>query len=185
MSSTCTLNSSDVIVFPLSKTRPTNGVGLPTADGSVTGVDLNKTRLLTEKSVSNIIYQLIDTDGFLIGYTTDETGNKFDIEFNLVGYYFRVTLDFTPTTDGGKPYLDWQNIFATITISDEYDEIVGQDINGKYEGLVLSDEAPSGSGTHALKLLTKTGNKWEPPKDCYNKFSITSLGITGLDGNYK
>lgn len=187
--SNCNLFSRDVIVFPLSKDRISN----PNKSvlGEFSPVDLNRTRLFTEKSVSNLIRQLIDVDGFVIGSRSLNSDNTLlEVEFNLAGYYFKINLDL----DGNKGennsvYSGWENIYASITIHDDYDEIVGQDDDDNvYTGLTLHNTPPnppeSGS-IHTLHILTKSGGNWTIPTESCKRFSTFSLNITGIDGDYK
>ena len=170
------LNSENVVVFPLSKAR---------IKPSGTEVELDRTRLLTEKSVSNIINQLIDTSGFVIGKEEVDAPGGSDknliVEFNLLGYYIRVTL----TSNTLSEFASAGKIYASINI-DDYQEIDGQDVGGKYQGLTLSDTDVSGVSASLLILQYDTKNKtWVVPTESHRRFDIPSLIIDGIDGKYK
>ena len=167
---TCCVASEDVVVFPLSKSRLNDGT-----------IDMDRTRLLTEKSVSNIINQLIDTNGFVIS-KEDSATKKVTVEFNLMGYYFRVTLDFG--LNEIKEALNGTEVYANIYI-DGYQEIQGQDNEGKYEGLILSKSPIYSASLLILERTSTNSDKWEIPTSSRRRFDLSSLGINGIDGKYK
>lgn len=184
--SKCNIYSRDVVVFPLSKSR--NPSTSESVIAGVTPVDLNRTRLITEKSVSNLVYQLLDTYGFVIGTRAlNDSSTLLEVEFNLIGYYFKIMLDLdSKKTENKSVYSDWDNIYASIKINPEYDEIDGQDTDSNvYTGLTLSNQLLTSESTYTLHILKKSNNEWVVPTESRKKFNSSSLTIERIDGKYR
>jgi hypothetical protein len=167
------IESANIEVFPMAKERGTNTPG---------------NRLLTEKNVSNFIRQLLPmlyADGFMISNSEEEgDGGKIlhTIEFNLHGYYFKIT-----DLDVSSGFGDNTVIYAEMDIDDN-DEISFSDdqpnetMLGKFGGFKLTtvrDESKPG-----MELFSRT-NASEPFTVSENNFirnMIKSIG--GVDGKY-
>ena len=157
------IDSSNIGVFPLSKNR--------TADAPI------NSRLFYENNASNIIRQLINTQGFVISDTVNFDGSSFisDFEFNLYGYYFNI--------QSGSRIIDFiaQNeVYATLTLSGNPPEIDGQDDDDQYKGISFVASNP-GSGIY-LHILTKENSTWKIPEDSKIKFNLSGIGISAIDG---
>ena len=178
--------SSQIKVFPLAKNR----------------ADDTGSRLLYESNIANIIRQLITNDGFVIKpkyeppdeqytempYKLDSNTIKItgDVIFNLGGYYFEIlgssseviVGSVSASVDAGK------NVYAGIKIQDN--EIRGQDVDTNYEGLALyiAESKDSDNYDYSLGLCMYDGSKLIKISDSYQKFSLTDLNITGIDGKH-
>ena len=159
------INSTDIEVFPIAKRR------VETAPG---------TRIFTEKNISNLTRQLLSTtvSGYIISCTSSATDNsKFDVSFNLYGYYFNITNLDTSGFSGDSQY-------AVIIL--ENDELVGQDEGGSYKGLTLTDKVDSVSVAgnqkkYFLKLFEKSASaSWQCSSQNFGLMSCLSVG--GIDG---
>jgi hypothetical protein len=161
------VKTSQIEVFPVAKLRATEAPG---------------TRILTERNISNLTRQLLSDEktGYII--SCNPVGNKkFNISFNLYGYYFNITdLDLS-TFSGGN------DIYASIVIKDE--EIFGQDKEYEeqsfYEGLVLTSGEPAEpveGELHYIKLFRKVGSKWEVATENFGL--VSALFIGGIDGKH-
>lgn len=174
------LSSSNVIVFPVAKNRRT------VANGG---------RLFTEHYVSNLVRQLLDSEGFIIE-DYSETSNSLEgdtkLRFNLYGYYFDITFNISSAIAEYQASVgtDWsgkRSLYAFIEI-DSNNELQGQDESGLYKGLTIrvSDKEPS--NVHYLKLfdINKSGSSivCSLCNDSYLKFYPRSIGITEIDGKY-
>ena len=162
------IRSADIEVFPIAKKRSNDAPG---------------TRTFTERNISNLIRQLLsaDKDGYIISCDQIDNKNKnakFNIEFNLYGYYFEIK-NFTPAST-------WESVYACIALNDG--EIYGQDNNDKFEGLTISDN-PSAVTIKSndisldikyIKLLEKVDNSWRCASQ--NIGLISSLSVGGIDG---
>ena len=154
------VSSKNVEVFPVAKARSTDAPG---------------TRIFTERNISNLSRQLLSEDnpGYIIS-CKNGSGNNFNVAFNLYGYYFNIT-DFNPSTFTGD------TIYANINI-DANGEIAGQDVEGNYEGLDLTNTATKTNGWVSLKLFEKVNGSWTYAKSNFGL--VSALAIGGLDGKY-
>jgi hypothetical protein len=110
-----------------------------------------------------------------------------EVEFNLIGYYFKIVLDLnSKKTENKSVYSDWDNIYASIKINPEYDEIDGQDTDSNvYTGLTLSNQPLTTESTYNLHILKKSNNEWVVPTESHKKFNSSSLTIERIDGKYR
>ena len=164
------LNYTDVTVFPIAKERAS---------------EAPNNRAITEESMSNMIRQLFcsGSSGFIISYESD--GSSFSIEFNLYGYYFKLTnisiSDLYEKLD--KP----SEIYAYIEIDPTNKEIrLGDDTaSGHYKGLILSSEKPASDDPNIkyIKLLNCTANGTSVSLSSARVGFITSL-IGGINGKH-
>ena len=191
--------SSNVSAFPLAKPRYSY-------DNNNLQRDIPRDRLLTEGNISNIIRQLLDTQGFMIsccdsvvegsntGTGTGEgstTQKLLDVEFNLYGYNFRLHNWQIPNFLGtGSSFTIYAKLNDIVN-----DEINGQDTtDGVYTGLIMCDRLEEGDIGFALLTIegcTVTADKvitdftYSVPNESYIKFNGSSLKIGGIDGKYK
>lgn len=164
------LNYESVTVFPIAKER---------------GPYAPNNRALTEESMSNMIRQLFgkDSKGFIISHESD--GSSFSIEFNLYGYYFKLTnIGISDLYEKlGKP----NEIYAYIEIDPSNKEISHGDdtTSGNYEGLILSSEEPSSdnSDIKCMKLFDCVVNDTSVSLKPVRVRFITGL-IGGIDGQH-
>lgn len=161
------IKSTDISIFPLAKPRQNN-----------------ISRLFYEQNVTNLLRQLMDTDGFII-QPCELDGNKCkgELIFNLYGYYFKINDGATLVDD-----LNGKYIVATIKLTEnEPVEIDGQDDNDLYTGLniicrdTISNDNPN---VKTLTIFEKVDNNWQPCSSSFNKFNPQSLIITGIDGKH-
>ena len=164
------INSSYIDVFPSTKRNSQRSA-----------------RLLTEANLISIINQIVDKDAFVI--TQEYTGSGTDsFEFNIHGYYFKVTPQNAIATLGTN------NVWAKITLSvttpptpqgDTFVELDGQDDGTYYEGVVFSDSEPVlSTNEYSLQLLTKVNNSWTIPDSSKVRFAHPQniLGDLIVDG---
>lgn len=197
------LSSSSVKAFPLGRSRTVSS-------GDITS------RIFYEQTVSNIVRQIIDTEGFIITpFPTINTSGVIsgNLELNLGGYYFIINAatNCFPLNDSGSlidgnnnPFSSQQQIYIyfCIDLTDEEPyEIIGQDVNNEYQGLIIeaSNFPPDRFTEHTYRLCIFTGwcdsngiptngisgtNPWGIYEDSLIKFDSTSLNITGIDGKH-
>ena len=151
-------------------------------------------RLMSEKSITEIINKLIDTKGFVITPDDEETGlvdlsNEF--EFNIYGYYFNINnIQYNIIRHiHGTPVAD-NKIYANIYLdtSGNYGELQGQDVSVPggfiYQGVTFSDDdltqALSDPADYSLLLLVYDGTNWQVPVESRVKFEYNfALGVDG------
>lgn len=175
------LKSEDVEVFPIAKERNPNF-------GS---------RLFTEHNVSNLIRQLMNpnSNGFIISSSQDNDKN-WTIEFNLLGYYFKIKGINTELINSANGSFDSvTGVYAFVEIDETTNEIIGQDVpntnnDGEkvlyYEGLNIVFKKPEDDIKY-LKLLnfdydTINGATLTTVR---NNIGIGAASIGGIDGKYK
>ena len=162
------IKSENISIFPLAKPRINN-----------------TSRLFYEQNVTNLLRQLMDTDGFII-QPCELNGNvcNGDLIFNLYGYYFKIDHETTLTDD----MTTGNYIIAQIKLTEnEPVEIDGQDDNDVYTGLdiLCTDEIESNnSNAKRLVIFEKINGEWQVPSSSFNKFNPQSLVITGIDGKH-
>lgn len=176
------LLSQYVKIFPFAKYR------------SSTTQDITS-RLFYEQNVSNLIRQIIDTQGFIIsGGVTFQgiTNSDASFCFNLYGYYFEISpnVNLIPPEGQNSNYIiasikmqerqpNLQNILPPL-------EIEGQDNSeGVFEPLVIEavNILPS-EGIYLVLLEKDSSDNWHVYEDSYSKFDVMSLNITGIDGKH-
>ena len=143
--------SINVKAFPLAKYR---------SPGSAD----NTSRLFYEQNVSNLIRQLIDTQGFVVSGSVSPQGVVTDtLCFNLYGYYFELT---TGTNLIDTSVSDSNYVLASITLTSTSPyEISGQDNNGFYEGLIITNSLNNTMDGIFIVLLEKdSSGNWNIPE---------------------
>lgn len=141
-------------------------------------------RLLSEQSLVSIINQIVDVDAFVI--TREYSGS--DFQFNIHGYYFKVS-DFNAVVSAlGNPDNVWASIslVSTSTSSDNFVEIDGQDEGQgdamEYTGVQFSASQPTGA-TYYLHLLSKSNNVYAIPSRSQIRFDPKMVfGDITVDG---
>lgn len=146
-----------------------------------------ESRLFTENTVTGIIKHITEMESYVITNSFD-VNDKF--EFYIDGYLFTISKgsqilssleDITSTS-----------IYAYITIDtgNSSFEITGQDIDSKYEGLVITDQFnnnwDSEPNIFYLKLLERSSassSDWSVPETSKIKFTRTSLDLD-IDGGH-
>lgn len=173
------ISSDKIKVFPFAKYRNT--------------VDLGS-RLFYENNISRIIYQLVDTDGYVISGAVNSIGELTEtLKINIHGYYFEIasgqSLIPSDETDTGK-------IYAYIKVSKEITDstgsvlppqLIGQDDNTKgFTAFNLTFTEPTGSedDIFSIPLLVKDSSGWKINDSVYTKFDTKSLNITKIDGKH-
>ena len=138
-------------------------------------------RLVSERMLTSLVNNLLDKNSFVISF--DSTNGNNIVQFNLYGYFFKVTLgsnaDIVGLVGG-----DSTKVYASITLvnTEAFVQIKGQDSgpvgNEQYTGLVISGTEPTSSSLeegeelHSILLLEKTGDTWDVPQDSYVKYTI-------------
>lgn len=149
-------------------------------------------RQLSEKNLVSIINKLIDTDAFVITSAGTIANTSIGIEFNMHGYYFKVSsiqsiIDATSNPD---------SIYANIIIEsddDGYTELSGQDTvatPSMYNGISFTANSAADTALKAtqqrfsLLLLRKNGSNWEIPVESTVKFLGSRIfgAIAKVDG---
>lgn len=161
------IESKSINIFPLAKPRTSN-----------------YSRLFYEQHVTNMLRQLMDTDGFII-QSCSINDNKCvgDLIFNLYGYYFKINSGAYLGDLSAGNYIS-----AKITLTEsEPIEIVGQDENDVYTGLEIictDDISNDNPNIKMLTLFTKIEDKWQPITSSFNKFNPQSLIVDIIDGKH-
>ena len=124
----------------------------------------NRSRLLSEQNIVNIIKSICDSPSFVI--------NKIDniIKFVIDGYYFELTLRCTETNLYAKV------VYDTPSGATSYTTILG-DSGDTFAGLSLTS-TDSEVTTNHLHLLDAQGNV---PESSKLKFTQNSILITAID----
>ena len=157
--------SADVEVFP--STKRSNEYA-------------SQSRLLSEKSFSRLVNQLVNKDSFIINY--DSNSNL--IEFNIHGYYFKIN-SFSSLLSSSNIV---GNLYACIKINNTTQELAGQDnTGGNYEGVYLTTEVPSLEDTpeytiYSLFLGSVSSNKvFTENADSYIMFNMNKIDLKTID----
>lgn len=166
------LKSEQVKAFPLAKPR----LGL--------SKDITS-RIFYEQNVSNIIRQIIDVQGFVISGKVNEDGSVSEkLCFDIFGYYFELGVG----TELVNEEID-DKVFVMIRLTDaEPFEIDGQDEDGSYKGLMLSNRLEDGCKGFQLLESSKDSSgtkRWKLFDSSYSKFEVKSLGIDWIDAKHK
>lgn len=161
------INANDIRVFPSTRRVHTQ----------------TDARLMTERSISGLINQLINTDGFVITENFDASA---PFEFNIFGYYFNATTASAITSKFSTPTVG-TIIYGIIKIdiTNEYHEIIGQDESDEYRGLIVDSTIPTAGENeeiHYLALLTYGSNGWEIPESSKILFNQNRVDIIDIDG---
>jgi len=152
-----------------------------------------KSRLFTEESVANLIYNFINKNGFVIEYKHD---NNYDyIRFNIGGYYFKVDHVQTNILNGIGDSIT--EIYAGIEIeqasggNNNYLEVDGVDSNpddldnSTYNGLIIGySEGDMSNATYWIKLFERASasSSWAIPESSWERFDTKSVGLNEVDG---
>lgn len=164
------MSSSQVDVFPSTKRGPAYA---------------SQSRLLSEKSFSRLVNQLVDRDSFIIKY--DSASNS--IEFNIHGYYFKLS-NFSDSLSKVSTTTD---LYACIEIDNTTQELLGQDITtsegaNNYEGVYLTTKKPSSSEkitSYYLLLgsVTREGESiiFTENADSYIMFNMGKMDLKVVD----
>lgn len=167
------IQSQYIKIFPLAKPRKNNIAS----------------RLFYEQNVTNLLRQLMDTEGFIIQpCEIDNNTCKGDLIFNLYGYYFEIKSG----TNLGDLSTGKYIIANILLSSQEPIEIEGQDEQKEdtyfYTGLEINctdDISNKNSNVKSLILFEKNdSDNWEIYKPSLNKFDVRSLLISGIDGKH-
>lgn len=182
------LESINVEVFPIAKERNPNF-------GS---------RLFTEHNVSNLIRQLMNpnSNGFIISSSQDNDKN-WTIEFNLLGYYFKIKGINTKLINSiNGSFKSVTGVYAYVKIDEKNNEIIGQDVQDTnadgenvlyYKGLNIEFKDPNTDikdpkdHVKYLKLLDFNNDETNGPTltTVRNNMGIGAASIGGIDGKYK
>lgn len=141
-------------------------------------------KLPTEFNLTNIINRLTDVDSFVVNKEYSSNGIVNPLEFNIMGYYFKVDADavttLTSTTFPSGP------IYGTIKLNDisvggyTFRELQNTtsgttlDVGTEFQGITFGTTASSTSGEYSLKLLEKVNSVWMIPQDSKIKFNTNS-----------
>lgn len=163
-------------------------------------------RLMSESTLTSIINQLLNVNGFVITQnddTTEAIDTSKPLEFNLHGYYVKV--EDVPSLLSN--FTNDTQIYASIELSVNtndlnnlnYVELVATDTGGddsKFKGVNFTNTEPSGTNVYSLLILRKVNGNWEIPNEtlfdvAYNnnspvnsrvKFSPIDIAYYGIDG---
>ena len=148
-------------------------------DSANSGNTYRASRVSTEQNLCRFTGQFLDNDYFVISKEVNLDGI---FEFNIKGYYFRVTTSGLLTAAGEEPtavsvdLADIESAAADAPVF-QYGELQGDDTDG-YTGLVVHGD---NSGTY--QLLVKDGNTWKIPDSAKQVFNWerVDLNITAID----
>lgn len=148
-------------------------------------------RLMSEQALAGIVNKLINLEGFVISDFT-EYEDTVPLEFNLYGYYFKISNPITSlglgsTFSSGAVYAHIEIVTSIASDMLEYEELFGQDDNGRYTGLVIDSSpdyvAQHGGFVKTLKLAELSNpNVWSVPEGSKVRFSKDSLDLSVIDG---
>lgn len=156
------IDSNNIKVFPFGKYR-----------SKIDATASN--RLLYETNIANILGKLIDTEGFVKGSITADGKTNGELIINIAGYYFIISSGVSLVTGTSG------NVYASIKLTGDIPALDGQDTEGEFQGLSLTDSLP-GDNFHYILLMVKDGDNWTLNPDVYKKFDSTSINITEIDG---
>lgn len=150
--------------------------------------------LITESSIANLINKLIDTDGYVISTSLE----SLIFEFNLWGYYFKIT------STSNQHAIDMiindatfdtaTEIYAKIQIvypqndKDFYYELSGIDEDSKYKGVNFIPDSNSRPETETANSITyhnkyllilkrnDTSSDWYIPEESKLKINLVDGG---------
>ena len=176
------LNTADVRVFPTSKR-----VGADPA-----------AKYTTEYNLTNLVNRLTNREAFVINnniIVNTETNKTSDFQFNILGYYFTVNLDFDNLPPTNR-YLnatiqvqrqDYGDLKDTNSEFKNFWNLLGDDTGGKFNGLKLEwgsvtthkqlDEA----GTANIDALNLSGVHKAELQDHTSSYTFTVLEYDGTD----
>ena len=100
-------------------------------------------RLMSEQALVGIVNKLINLEGFVIS-SSSEIEESTPLEFNLYGYYFKISnpvtsLGLGTTFTSGNIYAHIELVTSTASDFIQYEELFGQDDSGKFTGLVIDN----------------------------------------------
>lgn len=162
-------------------------------------VQLNdvKTRSFTEENVANLIYNFIDNskNGFVITDTNENANPAVyydgdnDFEFNIRGYYIKLSGDLTNGFSGNAIYASIQIVTPNGTSYSELDSTYGSIVfSGNLKGVDLTDTDVTDveNGIYCLQILKKITvsgtNKWVVPEESKIRFKPSNVGLEIVDG---
>ena len=121
-----------------------------------------KSKLMSEKNITNIIKSIADAPSYIIDYDP-LTGT---LKFILEGYYFEI-----------KNFAVSGNKYASIVYKSGTNQelIDADDAESKFKGLAIYDTVPTSGSYLALCVNNSI------PSSSYVKFNNGSLGITHID----
>lgn len=169
------VNSDNITVFPATRRSGSKPLA----------------RLMSEQALVGIVNKLIDLEGFVIS-DYEEIVESNSLEFNIYGYYFRITnpvtsLGIGTTFTSGGIYAHIELITSTASDNLQYEELFGQDDDSKYTGLVIDSSlnytAQHGGIVKTLKIAELSPNNvWVIPESSKIRFSKDSLDLSVIDG---
>lgn len=164
------IQSEKIDLFPLAKPRMS--------------IDQKNNRLIGENNLAEIINQLTrkDVDGFVISDTYTPT-----LEVNIHGYHIVISDDITTVATNNNPI--WISILIPATA--DFPEIYGQDVDGYYQGIEITQSAskPAASVTidstnyvrYSIKALAYSNGGWVVPNESRIIFDRLSLALDVVD----
>lgn len=163
--------SNNISIFPFSKNRVVTSESQGVTTTSTTDVD----RRFYEANVVKLIRQLMDVDGFIISYDSDND----ILEFNLAGYFIKIDSFVTSLLES---FSAGNDVYASLNILNG--EVDGQDEDNRFTGVTFSNAAPASSDVVLLlgKLVDNGNTVFVPNSDSFMKFNANSLKITKIDG---
>lgn len=165
------IKSSSITVFPTTKRQKGN----------------RSSKLLTESNLVNIINSLLDVESFVI--TDNITSNDSSIEFNILGYYFKISKISDILAEVNPTNLT-HSIYANIYFmrSGDYKELYGTDVQDPvdstqyyYDGIYFTENEPDMSASGSLKILSRQlqgslNNSWYIPYESKIRYMQRSFG---------
>ena len=148
-------------------------------DSANAGNTYRASRVSTEENLCRFTGQFLDNDYFVISKEVNLNGI---FEFNIKGYYFRVTTSGLLTAAGEAATAVSVDLADIKSAGDgapvfQYGELQGDDTEG-YTGLVIHGDT---SGKY--QLLEKDGNTWKIPDSAKQVFNWerVDFNITAID----
>lgn len=142
-------------------------------------------RLMTESAIARIINTLIDTEGFVISDTLNNTS----FEFNIYGYYFQITNIVNFLT---AYYSQQTDVYASIFINETneaFSELYVPAETTTFQGVAFTTDGeidtaaiPTDCFVKTLKIATKQNSSWVVPDASKIKFNTKAVGLEVIDG---
>lgn len=175
MSNSRKIKSSSITVFPTTKRQKGN----------------RSSKLLTESNLVGLINNILDVNSFVITNTSGPLNNTDSIEFNILGYYFRISsISEIMRAMNITNMSNIDSIYANIYFmrSGDFKELYGTDSPDSentdeyfYDGVLFTENINDSNASGFLKILEKSasGEAWQIPDNSKIKFMQRS--ISNLD----
>lgn len=135
---------------------------------------VRQSRIISETLLTGLVNKLVDKDKFVINHSSSVDGGY--IEFNIDGYYFRIT-----NINGSLNGLT--NLYAKLNFKVNSNTLDGDD-SGEYKGVVFTGSLNDEDESEYLWLLTKDGDTWKVPTESFYRYNADHIEgyVVAIDG---